>query len=47
MNTSSPRSSSSALPWFFVTVWGCGYLATKTGLPDAPLPAWTLESRPA
>lgn len=27
---------SPALAWFFVTVWGSGYLATKVGLQDAP-----------
>jgi drug/metabolite transporter (DMT)-like permease len=36
MNKNSPLTSSPVLAWFFVTVWGCGYLATKTGLPYAP-----------
>jgi drug/metabolite transporter (DMT)-like permease len=31
----APRSSS-LLAWFFVTVWGSGYLATKVGLQYAP-----------
>jgi drug/metabolite transporter (DMT)-like permease len=36
MNKHSSLTSSPVLAWFFVTVWGCGYLATKTGLPYAP-----------
>lgn len=30
------RTSSSLLAWYFVTVWGSGYLATKVGLQYAP-----------
>jgi drug/metabolite transporter (DMT)-like permease len=32
----TPWLASPALAWFFVTVWGSGYLATKTGLQYAP-----------
>ena len=31
-----PFDSSRLLAWFFVTVWGSGYLATKVGLQYAP-----------
>ena len=35
--TASPRGlASPILAWFFVTVWGSGYLATKVGLQYAP-----------
>lgn len=30
------RALESALAWYFVLVWGTGYLATRTGLADAP-----------
>ncbi|HYM47841.1 MAG TPA: EamA family transporter [Burkholderiaceae bacterium] len=30
------RSSSAWLAWYFVIVWGSGYLASKVGLQDAP-----------
>lgn len=33
---SLPQASSTFLAWFFVTVWGSGYLASKTGLQYAP-----------
>lgn len=36
MNTTSPFTSSPVLAWYFVTVWGSGYLASKTGLQYAP-----------
>jgi len=32
----SRRRSSSLLAWYFVVVWGSGYLATKVGLQSAP-----------
>lgn len=32
----SPRLVSSVLAWYFVVVWGSGYLATKIGLQYAP-----------
>lgn len=32
----SPLVASSVLAWFFVVVWGSGYLATKVGLQYAP-----------
>jgi len=32
----SPRVASPVLAWFFVVVWGSGYLATKVGLQYAP-----------
>ena len=32
----SRRHSSSLLAWYFVVVWGSGYLATKVGLQSAP-----------
>src|SRR5687767_16041515 len=35
--TVSPhRSSSSWLAWYFVSVWGSGFIATKIGLQYAP-----------
>ena len=34
--TVSHRSSSSWLAWYFVVVWGSGFLATKVGLQYAP-----------
>ncbi len=36
MNAARPFDSSRWLAWFFVTVWGSGYLATKVGLQYAP-----------
>jgi drug/metabolite transporter (DMT)-like permease len=32
----TPWLASPVLAWFFVTTWGCGYLATKVGLLHAP-----------
>ena len=36
MTVSPHRNSSSWLAWYFVIVWGSGYLATKVGLQYAP-----------
>ncbi len=36
MTVSPHRSSSSWLAWYFVVIWGSGYLATKVGLQYAP-----------
>lgn len=36
MSTTAAFDSSRWLAWFFVTVWGSGYLATKVGLQYAP-----------
>ena len=36
MTVSPYRTSSSWLAWYFVVVWGSGYLATKVGLQYAP-----------
>ena len=36
MNAARSFDSSRLLAWFFVTVWGSGYLATKVGLQYAP-----------
>lgn len=36
MNPATPLVPSPFLAWFFVVVWGSGYLATKTGLQYAP-----------
>lgn len=36
MSSARPFNSSRWLAWFFVTVWGSGYLATKVGLQYAP-----------
>ena len=36
MSTAPAFDSSRWLAWFFVTVWGSGYLATKVGLQYAP-----------
>lgn len=36
VNPAHTSSSSHWLAWFFVTVWGSGYLATKVGLQYAP-----------
>jgi drug/metabolite transporter (DMT)-like permease len=36
VNSPRPFASSRWLAWFFVTVWGSGYLATKVGLQYAP-----------
>jgi len=36
VNVAHTTSSSPWLAWFFVTVWGSGYLATKVGLQYAP-----------
>ncbi len=36
MKDARPFDSSRLLAWFFVTVWGSGYLATKVGLQYAP-----------
>lgn len=36
MQNSSPLTASPVLAWFFVAVWGSGYIATKAGLQYAP-----------
>ncbi|MGE5338569.1 MAG: DMT family transporter [Gemmatimonadota bacterium] len=36
MKTSSAHIASPVLAWYFVTVWGSGYLASKVGLQYAP-----------
>ena len=36
MKTTSPLTASPVLAWYFVTVWGSGYLASKVGLQYAP-----------
>ncbi|HTT10068.1 MAG TPA: DMT family transporter [Burkholderiaceae bacterium] len=36
MQKDSLLTASPFLAWFFVAVWGCGYIATKTGLQYAP-----------
>jgi drug/metabolite transporter (DMT)-like permease len=36
MHNDSPLAASPVLAWFFVAVWGSGYIATKAGLQYAP-----------
>jgi len=36
MKKTSPLTASPVLAWYFVTVWGSGYLASKVGLQYAP-----------
>jgi drug/metabolite transporter (DMT)-like permease len=36
MQNNSPLTASPVLAWFFVAVWGSGYIATKAGLQYAP-----------
>ena len=36
VNPASTTSSSRGLAWFFVTVWGSAYLASRVGLQYAP-----------
>ena len=36
MHTASARHYETALAWYFVAVWGSGFIATKIGLQHAP-----------